>query len=128
MRALAPLLAPLLLGCAADQGLSAFVDPASTWRLETLNGTPFPAPATIAFPAPGRVTGRAPCNGYSARQGAPYPWLEITALTSIKMACPQLAQENAFFAALSRATISEVAGGTLILSNEDGLEMVFKRQ
>ena len=129
MRAPAALLAPLLLlACSGDQGVSAFVDPASTWRLTEMNGTTFAARASIAFPAPGRVTGQGPCNAYGAQQTAPYPWIEIGNITATKAACPDLAAEQDFFAALAGVSIAEVSGDTLILSADDGLEMLFKRQ
>jgi len=42
------------------------------------------------------------------------------------MACEKLNEETAFFSALSEMTLSEALGGTLILSNPDGREMVFQ--
>jgi len=45
-----------------------------------------------------------------------------------KMACPDLAAENLFFAALAEMTLSEVLGDTLLLSNDKGREMVFKAE
>ncbi len=129
MRLLASLFFPLaLLACNnADQSVAAFVDPGSSWKLSALNGAPFLANATIAFPAAGRVTGQGPCNGYTAQQTAPYPWIEIKAIGATKMACSQMAEEQVFFNALTKVTIAEVAGTTLILSAENDIEMVFTR-
>ncbi|HHB81769.1 MAG TPA: META domain-containing protein [Aliiroseovarius sp.] len=125
---LALLLLALLAACSGDEGLSAYVAPNSTWQLSTLNSAPFPASASIAFPEPGRVTGHAPCNQFSAQQTAPYPWVEIKTIAATKMACDHGADEQSYFSALRAASIAEVSGNSLILSNEHGLEMVFKRQ
>ena len=129
MRRFSALLLPFALNaCAGDQGVSAFVDPDSTWRLSELNGTPFTANATLAFPKPGQISGRGPCNSFSAQQSAPYPWFEITSIVATETACDQLPAERQFFDALGEAAIAEVSGTTLILSSESGMEMVFNRQ
>jgi heat shock protein HslJ len=55
----------------------------------------------------------------------PYPWFDAGPIASTRLACPALDAEVAFFAALGQATLIEVGGDTLILSNPDGLKMVF---
>jgi len=126
-----PLLFALLFALAAclkDETISGYADPAAIYRLTELNGRPFTARATIGFAEPGTVAGEAACNRYSANQAAPYPWISIGPIAATKRACPDLAQEAAFFAALASATLAEVAGDTLILSDEVGGQMVFRVQ
>ena len=115
----------LLAACAADETVSGYTQGATQFTLQSLNGAPFPARATIDLSTPGRVTGDGPCNSYSGRQTVPYPWIEINALTATERACPALSEEAAFFNALAGVTLAEISGGTLILSNLDGREMVF---
>ena len=121
-------LLPLLLaGCLGDESVSGYADPTASYALQDLNGAPFTASATIAFPHKGVVTGQGPCNSYSATQTVPYPWIRIENIAATKRACPDLAAEGAFFAALQSMTLSEVLGDVLILSNDEGGEMVFNR-
>lgn len=131
------LLALLVLAAAAfvfmkasgrDETISGYADPDVTWTLIELGGAPFKARATISFPEEGRIAGEAPCNSYRATQSAPYPWFEAGAIAATRRACPELAAEAAFFDALARVTLAEVAGEVLILSAEDGFEMVFHAQ
>lgn len=117
--------ATLLLSACKDETISGYADAGAVWSLVELDGTAFPASATLSFPEKGRIAGQAPCNTYSGTQTAPYPWFETGPILSTKRACPDLNAETAFFAALSVMSIAEVSGGTLILSNEAGREMVF---
>ena len=97
------------------------------YALSELNGAAFPARATIGFPEEGKVVGDGPCNGYSAAQSAPYPWIALGPVAATKRACPDLEAEVAFFEALSRMTLIEVSGSALILSNDDGESLVFSQ-
>ena len=45
-----------------------------------------------------------------------------------RRACPELAEETRFFQTLEDMTLAEVQGPVLILSNEDGTEMVFEAE
>ena len=127
MRLLIALLIPLALGaCKYDETISGYTDTKSTWRLVELDGNPFPARATIAFPSKGKVTGQAPCNSYGATQTAPLPWFKLEQIISTKMACPDLAAEQRFFSALGEMTLAETLGDTMILTSDEGREMVFK--
>ena len=109
-----------------DETISGYATPGVTWTLTELGGAPYPARATLTFPEEGQVAGEAPCNGYSATQTAPYPWFEAGPIAATKRACPDLPAEAAFFDALAHVTLAEVAGEVLILSTEDGFEMVFQ--
>lgn len=115
-----------LLAACKDETLSGYAPEKTTWLLESVNGAPFDAKATLQFPEQGKIIGRAPCNGFSARQTVPYPWFSVDGIASTKMTCPQIDQETQFFEALQKMTLSEVSGDTLILSTEDGSQMLFR--
>ena len=120
------LLILLALGaCRADESVRAYGADDKEWRLIELNEHPFTARATLTFPETGRIAGNAPCNSYSGTMTVPYPRFEAGPIAATKMACPDLAAETAFFAALDAVTFSEVLADTMILSNTDGLRMVF---
>lgn len=122
------LFATLVLSACSDETISGFVDTEATYRLTSIDGVPFTAPATIAFKQKGRATGTAPCNNWSAEQLVPYPWFELGPIAATKRACDRLDVEQQFFGALSEMTLAEVSGAILILSNDDGREMEFKAQ
>lgn len=111
--------------CSPDESISKFADPSAEYALVSLDGVAFPATATISFPEAGKVVGQAPCNRYFATQTVPYPWFGLEGIGATRMACPELDQESAFFAALEDMTLAEVSGATLILSNPAGREMTF---
>ncbi len=109
-----------------DETVSGYADRDATYALIEVNGAPPPAPATIRFPEEGRVEGQGPCNGYAAYQTVPYPWIKIGAVASTRKACPDLAFETLFFKSLQAATLVEVSGDVLILSDPGGLLMTFQ--
>jgi heat shock protein HslJ len=119
-------IALLLTACSPDEGISNFIDKDTEFRLVELDNTPFVARATIQFPDAGEVVGQAPCNRYFATQSVPYPWISIDSIGATRMACPDMAAEAAFFAALTDMTLVAVQGRTLILSNSSGRRMVFQ--
>lgn len=120
------LIALAALAACKDETLTGYGAAGQTWVLHSIDGAPFTQRATIAFPEEGRITGDAPCNSYFARQTLPYPWFKAEGIGATKRACPALAAEQAYFDALARMTLAEVAGATLILSTEAGDEMVFR--
>lgn len=113
-----------LIGCQGDESISAYA--AETYQLMQINGAPFAASATLTLATPGEISGQAPCNSYGASQSAPYPWLDIGAVRSTRRACPDLDAEARYLTMLPGMTIAEAVGGTLILTNETGDEMVFQ--
>lgn len=117
-----------LTACSADESIAAYGASGKVWTLVELDGAPFAATATLTFPEPGQIAGRAPCNQFFGSQTAPYPWFETGPLGSTMMACPDLAAESQYLTALSEMTLSEVSGPTLILSNDAGRSMVFTAQ
>ncbi len=114
-----------LAACRGDETIAAYGASDNKWHLTEIDGQPFAATATLNFPEPGRITGVAPCNSYSADLDAPYPWFDAQHLSMTRMACDDLAAENKFLQALHDMTLSEVSGNTLILSNVAGREMLF---
>ncbi|MGY3438240.1 MULTISPECIES: META domain-containing protein [unclassified Marinovum] len=116
----------LLAACDSDETLTAYGAAETTWALQSLNGAPYPATATLTFPEPGRLAGQAPCNSFSGSHSAPYPWFDAGPLATTRRACPDLAAETAFLSALDAMTLAEVQGNTLILSNDTGGELVFR--
>lgn len=116
----------LIAACRQDESVRAYGAADKEWQLIELDGKPFDAKATLTFPEVGRIAGQAPCNRYSGSMTVPYPWFKAGPIAATKRACPDLASETAFFSALDAATLSEVLNDTLILSNTDGLSMVFK--
>ncbi len=122
------LLLPLLTFGCADETISGYADPEAIYQLVEIDGEAFPASATIAFPEPGRAKGNGPCNAWSAAQTSPYPWIELGPIAATRRACPDLEAENLFFERLAKASLAEVTGPVLILTDEDGRELVFQAQ
>jgi heat shock protein HslJ len=118
----------LALSACADESVSGFANPDAVYRLVEIDGAPFNATATIAFPEPGHAQGTAPCNQWTAAQTAPYPWISFGPIAATRRGCPDLDAEQAFLAALAEMTLAEIQGDTLILSTTDGREMVFRTE
>ena len=125
MRMYAFILVATIPAC-ADESISGYADPAAVYRLSEIDGTPFTARATITFPEAGAARGDAPCNVWSAKQSAPYPWLELGPIAATRRACPEMPAEQHFLGSLAEMTLAEVQGPVLILSNDKGREMVFR--
>ena len=111
--------------CTPDETLRAYGGGTRTWQLVELNGEEYSALATLTFPERGRIAGQGPCNSYNADLTVPYPWFGAEKLVSTRRTCPDQAAENAFLTALQNASLSEVAGDMMILSNTEDLLMVF---
>jgi len=109
-----------------DETVAAYGGSDKTWVLAEIGSMDVAPDATLSFAEPGRITGTAPCNSYSATMSVPYPWFEATEIVVTRMACPELAAERAFLDALAAAAYSEVLDDTLVLSNDDGPLLVFK--
>lgn len=120
---------PLLFAgaCIGGETVARYGAAGGTWQVSEIDGRAFAARAILSFPEPGRIAGEAPCNRWSGRMEAPYPWFAATDIAATRRACPDLAAETAFFAALSAMTLSEVSGDTLILSTPDGRQMILIR-
>ncbi|MFT4742823.1 MAG: heat shock protein HslJ [Yoonia sp.] len=112
--------------CQADESITAFAGNVTAFTLRSIDGVTFAARATIDVSEAGKITGYGPCNRYFANQTAPYPWFSTGPIESTRMACPDLTAEAQFFDALRAMTLVEVLGGTLILSDDNGREMLFQ--
>lgn len=99
--------------------------PETDYALTTLDGAMFPATATLRFTADGRIAGRAPCNVWSAALLAPLPAFSAGPVVATRMACPDLAAEAVFLAALARMSTLEVTATGLVLGAADGSRMEF---
>ena len=126
LRIILPLTMLLMAACRDDETVAAYGAAEIEWRLIEIDTRPFTATATLHFSEQGRIAGATPCNSYNATMDAPYPWFEIQQLSQTRMACNESALESQFLQALQEMTLSEVSAGTMILSNVDGREMVFK--
>ncbi|MFW8635006.1 META domain-containing protein [Cribrihabitans pelagius] len=115
-----------LAACGSGETLYSYGAAGKAWQLESLDGADHRGMVSLRFPAPGRVAGQSPCGRFRARQTAPYPWLEIQALTVSGPACPGQTAEAALLAALQEMSLAEVAGDVMILSNDAGREMLFR--
>lgn len=116
----------LVLGaCTFDETMTNYGASNTRWALTEVNGAAFLANVIISFPAPGKISGKGPCNQFNATITAPYPWFNIDNISSTKMACPDLNLEKVFLKTLNEMTLSEVSGNTLILSNDTGNAMQF---
>ncbi len=116
----------VLVNCRGDETVAAYGAAGIIWQLHEIDGQPFEARATLSFPEEGKLSGDAPCNHYFGAQTAPYPWFKAENVGATRRACPDLAAETVYLAALSEMSLAEVAGDTLILSNDAGREMVFR--
>lgn len=116
----------ILTACVGDETISGYADTNAVYNLIEVNGAPPAAPSTIAFPEKGRVVGSGPCNRYFANQSQPYPWFELGPIGSTRRGCAALEAEAAFFAALARMTLAEVTQTVLILTNQNGEQLVFE--
>ena len=97
------------------------------WELRTLNSMPFTAPATLQFTKRYQISGRGPCNTFTAKMDIPFPWFGVGPIAATKRACSDLKAEAAFFDALRNATLSRATADQLILSDETTDLMVFER-
>lgn len=73
------------------------------WTLAEVDGQPATYPATISLGEDGRVSGQGPCNRYFGGVDGPLPDFRPTGLGATRMACDQLAQEQAYLTLLQRA-------------------------
>ncbi len=113
-----------LAGCAAAPPpaappAAATVTEGATWMLSRLGDEAVTAP--VSFTVKGeRVEGVGPCNLYFGafrRDGAA---LSVGPIAATRRACPDLALEERYFAALTDVTAARVEGDTLTLRDDGG--------
>jgi len=102
---------------------SDFLD-GTTWILRTVDGQAVTARATLTFEAGGRFGGSAACNSYGGDVGVFDDFtIDFAPPFSTRRACPQLSEEQAYFAALGTATDFRPGreGDTLALLGAGGM-------
>jgi len=122
------LLAATVTACQADETISGYTDANAVWELNDLKGTAPKSTITITFPEQGQIAGRGPCNRYFGTQTKPLPWFGVGPIGSTKMACENLDEESRYFRALEQATLAEVSETVLILSDDNGPILTYRRQ
>jgi len=111
----------------AHYGHSPFDAPGIRWQLIEIDGKPFPANVLLEFPGIGSLTGEAPCKRFHAEIWSACPWFQPGRIAATRRACPDLAAEAQFFAALQAMTLAEADDKFLILTGENPNAMVFSR-
>lgn len=96
------------------------------WQLLAIDGSLTTAAASLRIEADGAMSGQAPCNRWFTTNAAPLPDLRTDGIGATRMACDQLAEEQAFFDTLSVMTSVQADGDSnLILTSPDGRSMEF---
>jgi heat shock protein HslJ len=103
------------------------------WQLLAIDGVvlDLSVTATLQIEDDGRIGGKAPCNSWSVQNAAELPKLALKGIRATRMACDQLAEEQAFFDALGGMTEATLTAartlGTrnLVLTGPDGRRMEF---
>lgn len=124
---------PVRLSPLAALALAACVTPALSegiegvdWHLIGIEGMPVSWGATLRIEGD-RIGGQAPCNRWFAMNKAALPALNLSAIGATRMACPDLAQETAYFESLAAMQRAEVDQGRLFLIGPEGRVMEFAR-
>lgn len=103
-------------------------DMADQWILLSIDGAPFAGNATLDLSEDGRVSGQGPCNSFFGANQSSLPMLNLGPLASTKMACPDLALEDAYLAALAAMTSASLGkDDVLVLLGPDARSMSFSR-
>ncbi|WP_247744790.1 META domain-containing protein [Shimia sp. R11_0] len=118
-------MALVLANCGPSETVTQYGGSTYDWRLTEIDGTEVTYQATLELSENGAVDGAGPCNGFSGSQSAPYPWIDIQIDFVEELYCADIDHEEAYLAALSEMSLVEVAGTTMIMSNEAGRQMVF---
>ncbi|MEQ3625530.1 MAG: META domain-containing protein [Celeribacter sp.] len=109
-------LAGSVIPAQAEKTLSEFAGNQSEWVLVAIDGGPAPDGVTLTFPVPNHISGHGPCNAYSARIVAPFPWFGIAGITATRMACPALEAEQRYFSTLEHMSAVELNGASMTLT------------
>ena len=97
-----------------------------TWELLAVDGVVVDYPATLKIEADGAISGKAPCNSWASRNRATLPALALGPIRATRMACDQMAEEQAFFEALGQMQEVKLIGDrNLVLTRADGQSMEY---
>lgn len=89
--------------------------PYGEYVLVGIGGEPVSQRNASVILAPGKISGRGPCNAYSASQSATLPAMQVGPIAATKAACADLALENRFFSALGQTRQAVYLDGVLTL-------------
>ncbi|MCA8883170.1 MAG: META domain-containing protein [Rhodobacteraceae bacterium] len=126
-----PVLRPALCLVVALSASAVFADDPDplaagpAWRLVQLNGSAFTARARFSIAVDRRLAGQAPCNSFFGAIDGTAAAFHIGPLAATRNACADLAAESAFFQALEAARQARIDGGRLVMTGDDGVELVF---
>ncbi|MCX7287688.1 MAG: META domain-containing protein [Rhodobacterales bacterium] len=96
------------------------------WELLAIDGQLTDIPAKLRIDVDNVLAGAAPCNRWSAANGATLPDLDLARIRSTRMACDRLADEQRFFdALLVMKTVTLDGDKNLILTGPEGRSMEF---
>lgn len=105
----------------SEQGMLLF-----EWTLVSLDGVEPTVQTTIRIDEPGHLGGQGPCSRYFADVTGPWPSFRPGMIGAARMACPDMAAEAQYFAALQAMETAEIKDGTLRLTG-GGHELVFRK-
>ena len=122
------LIAIWLVGCdtPVSETAAGASPPGAIWLLQSINQKPVEARTTLRFLANGSIAGDAPCNSYSASQKVPLPWFEAGPITVTKRTCEHQAEENRYIQSLDEMIFAEITGNTMLLTGENGEELLYR--
>lgn len=98
------------------------------WQLLAIDGTLVAASVTASMQiaADGQITGNAPCNSFGAQNMGQLPAFSLGPIRATRMACDNLADEQAFFDALAvMETLQPDGDRNLVLTGPDDRSMEF---
>jgi len=82
---------------------------------------------TIVFGEDGTLSGQGPCDTYRATHEIAYPDIKIGPMLSTRMACANSDLEFAYFEQMAKVSRIRLAQGSMVLIQDDGAELKFKR-
>lgn len=100
---------------------------AGVWMLTESHGQPVTIDLRLGFPSHNIIWAEGPCNSFSGLVTAPYPWFAIGPMKQSGRSCALLDAERAYMTQLTLMTQAKVLGNALILSNQRGDKMMFRR-
>ncbi|MGF1658291.1 MAG: META domain-containing protein [Rubrimonas sp.] len=113
-----------MAGCAAAPPAAEAPFPAdgSDWVLSSLRGAPG-LRASLSFKGD-RIAGAGPCNQFIGDLARPGGGLALGPIAATRRACPEMAEEESYFSALTDAARAVERDGALILADADGAELM----
>lgn len=100
-------------GPTATTGTGSGGIPQGEYVLVGMDGGTVPLRNVTLVVGENQLTGRGPCNSYSAENNVALPALQLSPIVSTKMHCKDAPLENRFLATLQSATEMQFFGGVL---------------